>query len=230
MLTRFPLACVTTACLLPIAAHAHHGLDFLLVQTAHLPAKGTGYAVARLDYISEHHDELEFEPALLYGVTDWMTVELHAHYEKEQGESSKYESVAPAFHFRVTPREQSFSIGISAEYEIAHHSDDEDVVEMAAMFGYEASQWTATGNVLYEKPSGFSGEWGYAAGIRHAVGEKHGVGVELVGSFESSGSSEMMVGYYGEFSDQFSFNAGVGTGIDDGPDQAARLAFIWRFK
>jgi len=230
MHTRFLLACVTIAGFLPIAARAHHGLDFLLVQTAHLPTKGSGYAVARSDRISEHHDELEFEPALLFGVTDWMTVELHGHYEKERGESSNYESVAPALHFRLTPRGQAFSFGLSAEYEIAHHSEDEDVSEVAAIFGYEASRWVATGNLLYEKPSGFSGELGYAAGFRHSVGQKHSVGVELLGSFESDGSSEMMVGYYGEFSERFSFNAGVGAGIDEGPDRAARLAFIWQIK
>jgi hypothetical protein len=120
--------------------------DFLLVQTAHLPEKGTGYAVARLDHVSEHDDELELEPAVLYGATDWMTVEVHAHYEEEAGEPSKYESFAP-----------------------------------------------------------------------------------VQGSLESDGSSEMLVGCYGELSERFTFNAGIGVGLDDGPDQSARTAFIWRF-
>ena len=120
MLRNFSLACAIAACPTFNAAHAHHGLDFLLVQTAHLPEKGTGYAVARLDHVSEHDDELELEPAVLYGATDWMTVEVHAHYEKEAGEPSKYESFAPTVHFRLTPRERPFSVGISAEYEIAH--------------------------------------------------------------------------------------------------------------
>jgi hypothetical protein len=46
MLRNFSLACAIAACPTFNAAHAHHGLDFLLVQTAHLPEKGTGYAVA----------------------------------------------------------------------------------------------------------------------------------------------------------------------------------------
>jgi hypothetical protein len=230
MSVRSKVACALVACLAINVSRAHHGLDFLLVQTAHLPERGTGYLAARLDHISEARDESEFEPAVLYGATDWMTVELHAHYEKEEGESSKYESVAPAFNFRLTPREQAFSVGISAEYEIAHASDDEDVVEMAAIFGYEMDQWIVTGNVLYERSSGVSGEWGYAAGVRHTFGQKHGLGLELLGSLESGGSSEMLVGYYGEFSERFTFNAGIGAGIDEGPDNAARMAFIWRFK
>jgi hypothetical protein len=72
------------------------------------------------------------------------------------------------------------------------------------------------------------GEWGYAAGIRNTFG-KHGVGLEVQGSLESDGSSEMLVGCYGELSERFTFNAGIGVGLDDGPDQSARTAFIWRF-
>lgn len=223
-------AFITPAILFPMMAQAHHGLDFLLVQTAHLPERGTGYDLMRMDFISEAHDETEFEPAVLYGATDLMTVELHAHYEKEEGESTRYESVAPAAHFRFTSRGQPFAAGLSAEYEFAHNSHDEDVVELAGVFGYETPTWNLSANILYEKESGSSREWGYAVGARYNLGEQHGIGVEVLGSFESHGSSEMMLGYYGTISESFSINVGIGTGIDKGPDWAARTAFIWRFK
>jgi hypothetical protein len=186
--------------------------------------------LVRDPHISEHHDEWEFEPAILYGATDWITVELHGHYEKEEGERSKFESVAPALHFRLTPREQAFSFGMAVEYEIAHASDDEDVVGAAAILGYEKTDWMVTGNFLYERHSGASGEWGYAVGARRNFTQKHGAGVEVLGSLESHGSSELLIGYYSEFSDRFTFNAGIGTGIDDGPDESLRSAFIWQFK
>ena len=230
MLNRFLVACAIVACFIPVSSRAHHGLDFILVQTVHLPGKGTMYGVGRVDYISEEDYEMEFEPALLYGATDWMTLELHAHYEKESGESTRYESIAPALSFRLTPRGQSFSAGAIAEYEFADNSDDDDVVEMTAVFGYESSGWITTANVLYEKHSGSSAEWGYAAGVRHTLGEVHGMGLELLGSFEGDGSSEALLGYYGEYSQQLSLNAGIGVGIDQGPDWAFRTALIWRFK
>jgi hypothetical protein len=212
------------------SASAHHGLDFLLVQTAHLPEKGAGYVVTRFDAISSDEDEVEFEPAILYGATDRFAVELHSHYEKPDGEPSRYESIAPAVHFRVTPMRQPFTVGISAEYEIANASDDDDVVSVAGIVGYEMAMFNVVGNLIYEKPTGSSGEWGYAAGIRHTFGEKHGLGLELMGSLESEGSSEAMVGYYGELSERITLNAGIGTGVDNGPDGTARLGFIWRFK
>lgn len=222
--------CAMVACLSPGAAYAHHGLDFVTVQTAHLPRQGTGYAIARLDYISEELDEMEFEPALLFGATDWLAVELHAHYEKLEGESSNYESVAPALHFRLTPREQQLSLGVSVEYEIVDDSAEDDVVELTAILGYKTAGWTFAANVMNQKASSSSGEWGYAAGARHSFRQNHGFGLELTGSFEKDGSSELLVGYYGELSERFSINAGVGTGIDDGPNWSARTAFIWQFK
>lgn len=230
MRTPFLLACAAAAGIASNAAQAHHGLDFLLVQTAHLPEQGTGYAFARVDHFSESVDETGFEPGALFGATDWMTVELHGHYHKEEGEPSRFESIAPALNFRLTPRGQPFSFGLSAEYEIADASNDEDVAQVAALFGYEANEWVAAGNVLYEKVSGASGEWGYAAGVRRTFAKKHAIGIEALGSFESGGSSEMMVGYYGEFSERFTFNAGIGTGLHKGPDQSARMAMIWRFR
>ncbi len=230
MLSRFFAIFAITVFLFSDDANAHHGLDFVLVQTAHLPMQGAGYAIGRLDYISEEEDEMEFEPALLYGVTDWLTVELHGHFEKEQGESINYESLAPALHFRFTPREQPLSVGVSVEYEFVHDNAEEDVVELTAIFGYKFSGWTATTNLLYEKASNSSAEWGYAAGVRRSFSQKHGFGLELLGSLESNGSSELLVGYYGELSERFSINAGVGTGIDSGPDWSARTALIWQFK
>jgi hypothetical protein len=230
MRTCISLACAAAAGIVSNAAQAHHGLDFLLVQTAHLPDQGTGYAFARVDHLSESVDETGFEPGALFGATDWMTVELHGHYHKEESESSRFESIAPALNFRLTPRGRLFSFGLSAEYEFTDASDDADVAEVAALFGYEANAWVVAGNVLYEKASGASGEWGYAAGVRRTFAEKHAIGVETLGSFESDGSSEMMVGYYGEFSERFTFNAGIGTGLHKGPDRSARMAMIWRFK
>ena len=230
MFKRYLSACAVVASLIPGAVSAHHGLDFVSVQTVHLPEQGAGYTIGRIDYISEDEDEMEFEPALLYGATDWLTLELHAHFEKENGESANYESLAPALHFRLTPREQQFSFGVSVEYEFANDSAEDDVLELAAIIGYEFSDWMVTANLLLEDPSGSSGEWGYAAGVRHSFSHHYAFGLELNGSFENSNSSAVLIGYYGELSKQFSINAGIGTGVDNELDWSARTAFIWQFK
>lgn len=230
MLIRVLAVFALAVALLPGVARAHHGLDFLVVQTAHLPQQGAAYAIGRVDYLAEEEDEMEFEPAVLYGVADWMAFELHAHIEKPEGDSAHYESLAPALHFRLTPRGNKFSFGVSVEYEIASDSDAEDVVGLSGIFGYEAGSWLATANLQLEKPTNESGELGFAIGARRSLNPKHGIGVEVFGSLENIGPSEILFGYYGELSHRFSINAGIGTGLDDGPDWAARSAFIWRFR
>ena len=227
-LMRGSLIVATTSAIAPPAL-AHHGIDFLVVQTAHLPERGTGYAMLRQDYLSEEQDVLELEPAVLFGATDWASVELHAHVEKPEGESADYESLSPAVQLRFTPRDQPLAVGLSAEYEVAQESDHEDALEMALLVSHESSKLIAAANILYERHQGEPSEWGYAGGVRYAFGSKHGAGVELTGSFESGDSSEVMVGYYGTFSPTFTFNAGLG-GRVDGDEQVVRTAFIWRFR
>ena len=57
MRKHFPFACLAAAGALPCVAHAHHGLDFLLVQTAHLPEKGTGYVFGRVNRLDGDESE-----------------------------------------------------------------------------------------------------------------------------------------------------------------------------
>jgi hypothetical protein len=224
------LACIVPLCISPGVARAHHGLDFILVQTAHLPERGTAYALTRINHLSDTEDETEIEPAVLYGLNDWMAVELHAHFAKEGDNSMGYESIAPAVHFRLTPRAQAASFGLSAEYAFAHDAESADIANIVAVAGYEGNGWMAAGNVSFEKPSGLSGEWGYSFGVRRNVSARHGIGLEVVGSFENDGYGEAMVGYYAELSKQFTFNAGLGAGFDGGPDVAAHMTVIWQFR
>jgi hypothetical protein len=230
MLKKMLAACALGACLLFNVAHAHHGLDFLEVETSHLPEPGTGYAFARTDRLRGDETETEVAPAVLFGAADWLAVEVHAHYAKVDGEALRYEAVAPALHFRLTPSNQQLSFGISTEYELAHSSDDSDVLDLAAVLGYQMYRWTFAGNLTYERLSGEAGEWGYALGVRNTFKERHGLGVELIGSLESEGSGEVLIGYYGELAPRFTLNAGLGAGFDGGPDRTARVGVIWQFK
>jgi hypothetical protein len=221
------LACLALS---PAPAQAHHGLDFLIVQTAHLPERGTAFALTRMDYVAGPRDETAIEPALLYGATDRITLETHGHYAKEDGESGQFEVLAAVAHFQLTPLYQPFAAGMSLEYAAARDSSHEDATEVSGVIGYETERWLLAANFLYHKESGASSETGYAAGARYNLSLQHAFGAELRGSLESDGSSEFLLGYYGNVSDTISINLGVGTGVDGGPDWTARSAFIWRFR
>ena len=118
---------------------------------------------------------------------------------------------------------------MSVEYEVGsgHHGDD---FLVSGVVGYEHKLWAAAANLLYERAEGSSAEWGYAAGIRRNLTAKHAIGVEMLGTFEEHGNSEVLVAYYGQLSDRFWLNAGIGKRIDEGPDHAAHFSVIYRFK
>ena len=222
-------ACLAIAGALPSIARAHHGLDFILVQTAHLPEKGSGYVFGRVNRLEGEESETEIEPAALWGVTNRIALETHAHFAKESGESFGYEAVAGAAHFLLSPLSRELSYGMSVEYEVGsgHHGDD---FLVSGVVGYEHKLWAAAANLLYERAEGSSAEWGYAGGVRRNLTSRHAIGIEMQGTFEEHGNSEVLVAYYGQLREKFWINAGIGKRIDEGPDHAAHLSFIYRFK
>jgi len=212
------------------AASAHHGVDFITVQTAHLPHKGSGYALARADHIAGVEDETELEPAVLFGVTDWMSTEVHAHFAKHAGDSLGYEAVAPALNFRFTPRHSQFSAGLSVEYEFQRHADEEDVFGLTLMGAYSVADWMFGANTRLETTAGSDDEWSYAAGARREINDRIALGLEFNGSLETSDANELMLAFYGELTERFTLNAGLGGGTDEGTDWSLRTAFIWQFR
>lgn len=214
-------------------ANAHHGRDFLLTQTAHLPAQGEIFAISRQDYIDEGEDqEYEFQPAVIGAVTDWLTLELHSHIEKPEGESAEYESTAAVGYFRFTPRESAFAVGGAVEYAWANHSDDEDVWGIAGIASYETAGWMLGVNLLAEREAtgGADTEWGYAAGARRSVTEVFAVGLEVAGSFEDEKEGEVLLGIFADPLPWLTINVGVGTGFNDGIDLSVRTALIFKLR
>jgi hypothetical protein len=229
MRKHFLFAWLAIAGALPGVARAHHGLDFILLQTAHLPEKGTGYVFGRVNRFTGDESETELEPAALWGVTNRIALETHAHFAKVEGESFGYESVAGAAHFLLSPLSRELSYGMSVEYAIGSgdHGDD---FAVTGVVGYEHKRWAAAANLLYERVQGSPSEWGIAAGARYNVMPRHAIGIEAVNTLETHGNSELLVGYYGQLGDKFWLNAGLGKRIDEGPDHTAHVSFIYRFK
>ena len=222
-------ACLAIAGALPSAARAHHGLDFILVQTAHLPEKGTGYVFGRVNRFTGDESETELEPAALWGVTNRIALETHAHFAKPSGDSFDHEAVAGAGHFLLSPLSRELSYGMSVEYALGS-GDHGDGFAVTGVVGYEHKRWAAAANLLYDRVQGSPSEWGIAAGVRRNIATKHAIGVEAVNTLETHGNSELLVGYYGQLNDRFWLNAGLGKRIDEGPDRAAHFSFIYRFQ
>ena len=219
--------------LAPGAAFAHHGRDFLLVQTAELPHKGEIYLVARQDYLDEgEEEEIELEPAVIFGLTGRLAFEVHSHVAREGDESFEYESTSPALHLRLSPLRSAWGLGLSAEYEIAS-GDEEDHAEARLVLSRFVGGARVAFNLIAEEEqsSGAEVEWGYAVGFRARLGERSGWGLEARGGFESDAEAEALFGLYFEPSNRVTMQLGAGTALgDEGPDLSIRTALVFRLR
>jgi len=165
------------ACLLVMtpATWAHHGRDFLLIQSAHIPEAGTGYLISRQDYINRDGGyEYEFEPGLVIGTTDWLTLELHPHVANEEQEPSRHELTGGVMYVRFTPRDSALSVGASAEYADSADHDVNDEWAGALLVTYAESGWIAALNVdvSHEMNPGAGDDSGIHAGVRRNLNER----------------------------------------------------------
>lgn len=222
------------ACLLgaPSISYAHHGRDFLLLQTGELPHRGQLFLVSRQDYVTEEkEDGLEWEPAFLFGIADRLTFEAHAHVAKEGDESFTFESISPALHLRLSPAAAAWIVGLFAEYEISEVDEHEDRAEarLSLLRVFRKGRFAVNLIAEEEQEEGADLEWGYAVGWRRAASGAFSWGLELEGSFEEDRGEELLLGLYFEPSPRFTFNLGVGAGLGDNEtDLSLRTALIWR--
>ncbi|AXK71255.1 hypothetical protein DWG18_02420 [Lysobacter sp. TY2-98] len=222
--------------LAPSLALAHHGQDFLILESPAVPHPGNVYLLANAHAALEGgaDEQAGMEPALLVGVTPRVSFELHAHAEKLSGSSWAYEATAPAVHVLLTDpaNHHGLKVGIGAEYEVAAHQDGRDNTEVRLSFedGDEALKWGA--NLIASREQGGSAEFGGAFGVRRAVRDGFALGAEGQTSFERAAGSELLLGAYFEHEQTWALKLGVGGVRDESGHVAptARLGLVLRLK
>lgn len=212
--------------------YAHHGRDFLLADSANLPHTGDLYVIAQQSYIDAGDDyEIEVEPAVFFGLTQRISLELHSHVAQENGEDWTYESTAPALHLRLNPLDSSWAFGASFEYELSNVDELADVAEGRLILSRDARKDKCAFNVIAEREqeSGADLEWSYAAAYRRLVNLSLALGVELRGDVEHPGDGEALLGIYVDRGRWWTLNMGIGTGYGDQElDLTARTSLVIR--
>jgi hypothetical protein len=220
------------AVLAPTVLRAHHGRDFLLVQTAEMPHPGQLFLISRQDRIDAGDEqEIEWEPAILLGVASRFSLEVHGHVAREGGESFAYESTAPALRWRVTPGSSPWGLALAGEYEIAADEKEPDRVEARLALSRPLGGGRIAVNLVAgeEQEAGADVEWLYAAGLRLPAADTLHWGIEAEGTLEGPSSHELLAGLYWEPSPRWTINAGLGGGVDENElDVAVRTAVVWR--
>lgn len=213
-------------------AYAHHGKDYVLVESYDIPHPGAAFGLSTYSYSRDGGiDSSEIEPGLLFGVLPRVAVEVHAHAAKAEGESFHYEATAPAVHFQITDHHSQtpIQIGGSAEYEVAAH-DGPNRFESRLIFEVPLSSSKITANVIGDRVEGDKWKSGYAAGYRADVSAIAALGVEAQGLFDSNSAQELLLGLYLEPTETITLKLSVGTGLRrTGPDFSARVGLVYQF-
>ncbi len=224
-LRTLPLA-LALACS-PSLALAHHGQDFLLLESPTVPHPGSVHLIANSRFMLESgsEEQAEFAPALLFGISPRVAFELHAHSEKLSGEGWNYEATAPAIHILLTDpeREDGFKLGLSAEYEIAAEdgAPDNSELRLSMENGDEKTKWGA--NLIASREQGGDSDFGASLGVRHTVSEGLALGVEAESSFRHSEGAQVLAGAYWDRPSGMAWKLGLGAVRGEDGDFAPTL-------
>lgn len=247
------------SCFLPKAAQAHHGMDFLTVQSYEIPGPLGAYLFTDFEWERTDGDnEYGIEPGLLLGLLPRTALEVQASFGKEPGGDWRYQSVTPSLLIQLTPPDSKspFRVALSAGYEFAdeleaveeeHEEGDEhgeeehghsegghhhgvDGFEGRLIFEYEAGDWLFGTNFVADTDENDDAAFGYSAGVRYRVCQGFATGVEAHGDFEGGGEHELIAGFYFEPVHSAVIKIGAGFGLnEESPDFSLRTGLVWRF-
>jgi hypothetical protein len=227
----FVLSSLAAAVLVATPAHAHHGKDFLVVETVGLPHRGDVYFFSSQDFVSDDAGAtaVEVSPAFLIGLSRGLAFELHGHAVREEGRWT-YEATAPALRVQL-PGAGRLRFGLGAEYEFAHANGARDAMEGRFIAGYQQGSTAFTVNLVAERAVGDEQptEIGYAVGLRPNLGKSVGWGIEAQGGLRNREGHEVLLGLYAEPSERLTLKVGVGKGFGGGADWTARTGIVFRF-
>jgi hypothetical protein len=200
---------------LPLTAFAHHGQDFLVVESPTIPHPGDGYFLANAEFAPG--GDIELEPSLFWGLSPRWAFELHAHEMREPGEGWGYEATAPAVHLLLSDpaKHHGTRVGLSAEYEIARDREAPDNVVVRLSVQRQVGAWNWAGNLSAEKADNNKAEGGYAFGVRHALSTQWTGTLEAHGYFGHAADTEVLGGLVWENGQAFAFKAGLGAERSD---------------
>lgn len=110
----------------PVPVRAHHGMDFLTVQSYEVPSPLSAYLFADFEWErTDGDDAFGVEPGVLLGLFPRTALEIQTRFGQEAGGDWRYQSVTPSLLLQLTDPESKcpFRVAISAGYEFADELD-----------------------------------------------------------------------------------------------------------
>lgn len=103
-------------------ARGHHGQDFLVVQSYHVPGSLSAHAFGDFEWSRlDGGNGYEFQPGVMVGILPRTALEVTTLFEKSGAEAWRYSSVTPSVVLQLTPPDSKlpFRVAVSAGYEFA---------------------------------------------------------------------------------------------------------------
>jgi hypothetical protein len=201
---------------------AHHGKDFIFVESYEVPHIGDLYGVTSEQYIVREHAYRE-ELALLTGLSHRLAVELHAHFERGVG----LEAIAPAVHVHLFDTGTAHG-ALSAEYEIGRRGAGNSPT-VRLIVGHQLGEGAIVANLgaTRSHDEGTSGI--YAIGYRSDLEAPHGWGIEAQGELHRKAEHEIVGAGYFQLGERVTLKAGAGAIVGAGaPAKVVRTGFVFR--
>ena len=213
-MVRIQRLCLIALTLAPWQAFAHHGQDFLLLESPAVAHAGNICLIANghAALTGDAEERAGFEPALLVGVSPRIAFELHAHAEKLAGQGWGYEATAPAIHVLLTDpgKHEGFKAGISAEYEVAAAKGGRDNVEVRLTLENSMEEYKWAGNLIASRERGGGNEFAAALGFRHGVRSGLALGAEGQRSLRRADGAQLLAGAYVELDESRTIKFAIG--------------------
>ncbi len=196
-------------------AAAHHGRDFLLLETDDMPAKGDSYLVATVDTIRTKDERAtEITPGLVLRAGNRVAIEPHFHIAREAGESFRYAASALGVRLRLGDiGHTGWRAALSGEVEVTRNRAAEPT---GGTFRFIAATTRpcalVTANVIVGHEFTAGGASNYALGLGALAPLSNGdqVGIESIVSLPLREGIEILPSYSHRFGKRTQGKIGVG--------------------
>jgi hypothetical protein len=211
---------------------AHHGKDYLRVETPHIPRRGTYHFLSSQDWERKGNgDHFEIVPAVMYALSDQLAFEVHGHFSDE-GEGLRLDALAPELRFQF-PRDSHCNLlmGLTFEYEAGVVKEANDEWEARFLLHWDGPDSMVTFNFIASQEVGTDEPLHYGIGLgwRRQVPSQHAFAVELLWDFNGERHAELLPSWQVNAGTSL-IKIGVGVGLTkDSPDVALRTGIVHSF-
>lgn len=207
---------VCASMMLARPAAAHHGRDFLLLETDDMPAKGQSYAVLSVDTkrnaAGDHATEIT--PGVVLGLGKRLVVEPHFHLEREPSDEFRYAASAVGLRYRLGDLGRSGWRGaLSAEAEITRNRAAEPSggsLRLIAARTFPKALVAVNLITGREFTAGGDGTLAIGAGVMTPLKNGDQIGLEAIVSLPTKDGFEILPSYAHRFGKNSQVKLGIG--------------------